>query len=340
MIMLAEGTGDESYLDNVERNLFMMLHYWEPDGTIFTANSTRFDKDKKVYPVYYYPEYMLLAEKRNIPEFYQMCNSIMDIVRDRNLLAPDCLIYFLNNPSWRSKEYEESYAYPDYRSFYKNSNIARVKEGNYTYTVMGSKSDFLYFNAGTIKLALKVGGSFCEHRAFISETMREEGENGYHLHETMHGWYYLPWSDEKRPDTNDWWKMDNACRDKLYGPDLDIDVFVKGSPYKDGIDVRVVTSSDAVKGAPWRLELAIMGADFLENSHLATGLTGGEALTVKDGDIVVSNDRDAITIGPAFGAHHFMEGKEDSEGRMAGASTVYFTDYTPFDRTIKIRYRQ
>ena len=235
-------------LDNVERNLFMMLHYWEPDGTIFTANSTRFDKDKKVYPVYYYPEYMLLAEKRNIPEFYQMCNSIMDIVRDRNLLAPDCLIYFLNNPSWRSKEYEESYAYPDYRSFYKNSNIARVKEGNYTYTVMGSKSDFLYFNAGTIKLALKVGGSFCEHRAFISETMREEGENGYHLHETMHGWYYLPWSDEKRPDTNDWWKMDNACRDKLYGPDLDIDVFVKGSPYKDGIDVRVVTSSDAVKG--------------------------------------------------------------------------------------------
>lgn len=336
MIMLSEATGDPSFEDHVCRNLEMMLTYWEPNGSIFTANSTRFDKDLIVYPLAYYTEYMLMAVKRNNDTFYQMCNTIMDIVRDRDLEAPDVLIYFLKYPQWRKTEFEGSFDNPDYRVFYKNSNIARVRNKDYTYTVMGGKSDFLYFHVGTMQLAMKVAGSFCEHRAFISEEMKEE--NGvFHLHQTMKGWYYLPWTDEKRPDTSNWWAMDNASRDKLHGPDIDIDVFISDAKSGDGLDVRVVTSSDAVKGAPWRVELAFTGGDFLENEHLATTLTGSETITIKDGYTAVSNARDTITVGPGFGAHHFMEGKEDSELTTAGASTIYFTDYTPFDRTILIR---
>lgn len=336
MIMLAEATGDDSYEDNVCRNLLMMLNYWEPNGSIFTANSTRFDKDRIVYPIAYYTEYMLMAIKRDNKVFYQMCNTIMDIVRDRDLEAPDVLIYFLKYPKWRNTEFEGSYINPDYRVFYKDSNIARVKNKYYTYTVMGQKSNFLYFHVGTMQLAMKVAGSFCEHRAFISEDMKEE--NGvFHLHQTMKGWYYLPWTDDKRPSTSNWWDMDNSKRDKLSGPDLDIDVYISDAKTGDGIDVRVVTSSDAVKGGPWRVELAFTGGDFLENEHMATTLNGTETITIKDGITRVSNESDAITVGPGFGAHHFMEGKEDSELKTAGASTIYFTDYTPFDRTINIR---
>lgn len=336
MIMLTEATGDESYDDNVCRNLEMMLTYFEPNGSIFTANSTRFDKDRLVYPVYYYTEYMLMAVKRNNPVFYQMCNTIMDIVRDRDLEAPDILIYFLKYPEWIDAEYEGSYDNPDYRVFYKDSNIARVKKNGYTYTVMGAKSNFLYFHVGTMQLAVKVAGSFCEHRAFISQEMKEE-DGVFHLHQTMKGWYYLPWTDDKRPDTSNWWAMDNASRDKIYGPDVDIDVYVSEAASGDGIDVRVVTSSAEVKGAPWRVELAFTGGDFLENEYMATNLNGTETITIKDGMTTVSNDRDCIIVGPGFGVHHFMEGKEDSEAKTAGASTIYLTDYIPFDRTIKIR---
>ena len=336
MIMLTEATDDESYEDNVCRNLTMMLHYWEPNGSIFTANSTRFDKDRIVYPLSYYTEYMLMGVKRHNEVFLSMCNTIMDIVRDRDLEAPDVLIYFLKYPNWRSFEYEKSYDNPDYRVFYKDSNIARVRNKYYTYTVMGGKSNFLYFHVGTMQLAMKVAGSFCEHRAFISEKMEEE--NGtFHLHQTMKGWYYLPFTDDKRPSTSNWWDMDNASRDKLSGPDLDIDVYITDAKTDDGIDVRVVTSSDAVKGGPWRVELAFIGGDFLENDHIATNLDGSETITIKDGMTTVSNDRDAIIVGPGFGAHHYMEGKEDSELKTAGASTIYFTDYTTFDRTIQIR---
>ena len=50
MLLLADALGDDSYEQHVIRNLRMMLTYWEPDDSIFTANSTRFDKDRLVYP--------------------------------------------------------------------------------------------------------------------------------------------------------------------------------------------------------------------------------------------------------------------------------------------------
>ncbi|MFR2870511.1 MAG: hypothetical protein ACLTCJ_09740 [Gemmiger formicilis] len=60
MIMLAVATGDESYYAPV-RNLEMMLTYIDPDDSIFTNNSTRWDMGKKIYPREYYLEYLTWA---------------------------------------------------------------------------------------------------------------------------------------------------------------------------------------------------------------------------------------------------------------------------------------
>ena len=168
----------------------------------------------------------------------------------------------------------------------------------------------------------------------LCETI-EEIRGGYHLHQTMHGWYYLPWSDAKRPQTSNWWEMDNSLRDRKMGPDMQIDVYVTNADSKDGIDVRIIT--DGVQGDPWRIEMAFTGAERLENEHMAMFLNGSEAITVKEGMSQVTNGRDTIVIGPGFGTHHYMEGKEDSELKTMGASTLYFTDYTGFDHTIRIR---
>ena len=51
MLLLAEGLDDPSYDQHVIRNLRMMLTYWEPDDSVFTANSTRFDKDLTIPPL-------------------------------------------------------------------------------------------------------------------------------------------------------------------------------------------------------------------------------------------------------------------------------------------------
>lgn len=331
MIMLSRALEDDSYEQNAVRNLRMMLTYMEPDGSIFTANSTRFDKDLMIYPKDYYMEYLMMGMKYQIPEFLRMCNTIFDIIDAKNITAPDFLIWFMLYPQCRSFEYEEHCQAQDYHAFYRESGIARCRKGRFTYTVMKGKSNFFYLHNGSMKLELKVCGSFCEHRAFKSEEMECMGEGEYHLRQVMRGWYYLPF--EQAPPTSDWWKMDNASRPRKSGPDMQIDVWVKEA--ENGVDVRVKTSG--VEGAPWRIELAFSGVDFISSPHFDMPLSGSEALVVKDGDVEVSNKRDALIVGPCFGAHHFTEGKEDSEGKTPGAATLYLTDYTAFDHEIHIR---
>ncbi len=331
MIMLSEATGDDSYDRNAVRNLHMMLTYWEPDSSIFTANSTRFDKDRLIYPKDYYMEFLKMGLKYNIPEFLQMCNFIFDVVERIHITSPDFLIWFMLEPAYRSLEIQGSYVREDFRSYYRESAIARGQQGRFTYTVMGGKSNFFYINNGTIKLEMKVAGSFCEHRAFKSEKMERLSEKEYHLSQTMRGWYYLPFA--QKPPTSDWWSMDNASREKKLGPDMKIDVWVK--EVENGVDVRVKTSG--VEGAPWRIELAFSGVNFLTSEFVDMPLGGSEVVVMKQGYAEVSNGRDALIVGPCFGLHHFTEGKEDSEAKTPGAATLYLTDYTAFDHVIEIR---
>ncbi|MBO5096707.1 MAG: hypothetical protein J6B96_00155 [Agathobacter sp.] len=334
MMLFAIATGDDSFDEYVIRNLRMMLTYWEPDDSIFTANSTRFDKDRLVYPLSYYDEYLRMGIKYNIPEFLAMANRVFDICERKRIEAPDCLIAYMLYPEYRSFEYDGIYEVPDFNAFYKDSGIARGKSGRYTYTVMNGKSNFFYIHNGTMKLEVKVGGSFCEHRAFKSENMERISDKEYHLSQVMRGWYYLPFKE--KPDTSDWWKMDNASRDKKMGPDMHIDVWVK--EVENGVDIRVKTSG--VEGAPWRIELAFSGVNFLTNEYMAMPLSGSEVLVVKQGYTEVSNGQDAFIVGPCFGEHHFTAGKEDSEAKTPGAATLYLTDYTEFDHTIEIRNKR
>lgn len=334
MIMLSEATGDDSYEKNAVRNLKMMLTYWEPDDSVFTANSTRFDKDRLVFPKDYYMEYLRMGVKYEIPEFLQMCNSIFEIVDKKHITSPDFLIWYMLYPQYRSLEYEGSYIRPDFAVYYEESGIARGQQGRFTWTVMNGKSNFFYLHNGTMKLEMKVAGSFCEHRAFRSEKMERLSEKEYHLTQTMRGWYYLPFAE--KPETSDWWKMDNASRDKKLGPDMQIDVWVK--EVENGADIHVKTSG--VEGAPWRIELAFTGVNFLTNEYMDMPLSGSEVLVVKKGYTEVGNGEDALIVGPCFGEHHFTEGKEDSEAKTVGAATLYLTDYTAFDHTIEIRNKR
>ena len=330
MLFLAEALGDDSYEQHVIRNLRMMLTYWEPDDSIFTANSTRFDKDRLVYPDGYYFFYLYIGHKYNIPEFLDMANYAFRVVFEKNLLSPDLLGRFLLHPELIDLEWENCATPTEFKAYYADSGIARVRRGRFSYTVMKDKSNFLYVHNGSVKLAVKIGGSFCEHRAFKAERMWEE--NGeFHLHQTMRGWYYLPFAE--KPATSDWWQMDNASRPKKWGPNMEIDVIVRDT--RDGIDVEVRTSG--VDGAPWRVELAFSGIDRIDTPHMTMPIGGDEIIVLKDDHFTVANAWDSMEVGPCFGKHHFTEGKEDSEEKTPGCATVYLTDYTAFHHVISIR---
>ena len=170
MITMGRCTGDDTFFEYAVRNLRMMLTYIEPDGTIFTANSTRQDNGKRVFPKYYYWEYLTMGVERDIPEFLDFANYIFEVIEENHLTAPDILIHYMNRPELIDFEWEGCGQLTEFERIYSESGIARVRKGDITYTLMKGKSGFLYFSTASLDVAVKIGGCICEHRAFIPET--------------------------------------------------------------------------------------------------------------------------------------------------------------------------
>lgn len=330
MLTIAHYTQDKSYADCAERNLRMMLTYMEPDGTVFTANSTRQDNGKRIIPKNYYWDFLMVGHDRQIPEFLAFANYLFELVEINRLSYPDILWHFMNRPEFISTEHEEVWQEQDYRRLYPDSGIARVRRGDITYTLMQGKSNFLYFSNASIDVALKVAGAFCEHRAFKPEVL-EEREDGFHLTQTMHGWYYLPFKE--KPQTSDWWKMDQSKREKKYGPDLTIDAKVKD--IDNGIEVTLRLTG--VSRAPFRVELAVLGAYKADNEYFCMQNIKGKRILAKAGMTQLVNDTDALEVGPAFGTHAYIDGLFGSEGSDAQCFTLYFADYTEWEHTFILR---
>ena len=220
----------------------------------------------------------------------------------------------------------------------------------YSCSVLNNCPDFLYFQSGAFACGFRIGASFCEHRAFVSRQMRvyspdgaeltpqqfsdEAGQVSIRLHEKKVGWYYLPFSEPQ--DTTDWWKMDQTKREKILGPDMIFDVAIDTAA--DGIDLTIRTTG--IDKAPLRLEISFDGGCYVEtDAFRAEGVPGG-GMIVKSGTLLASKGRDAIEIGPCFGAHSFTAGKFGSAGRNQNCFTVYLTDHTCFEHTLRIRSRR
>ncbi len=330
MIIIAIATKDDSYLDYAIRNLNMMLTYIEPDGSIFTNNSTRQDRGKKVYPKDYYFEYLYLGKKLQNNTFLDAANYIMEIVEEKNLTAMDCLIQFMIQPEFIDFEHSSSGIPSTYHKHYRESDIVRCRNKEFSYSIINHSPSFLYFQHGDLTVSLKIGASFCEHRSFVSQSLQKK-EDGYHLWEEMVGWYYLPF--ESPQETTDWWKMDHEKREKLLGPNMNFDITI--TEIEDGLAIHLKTTG--IDRAPLRLELAFDQGVRIENDHFITEGTPLGGIVARDGYITASKGNYAIEVGPAFGAHNFVTGKFGSEGRNPHCYTVYFTDYTCFDHTITLK---
>ena len=331
MIMLAVATGDDAYYEPVVRNLTMMLTYIEPDDSIFTNNSTRQDRGRKIYPKDYYFEYLYMGDVLQKPEFLDAANEIMAAVDRHGLQLSLENDDYSRQARLAALEHAGSGFPADYHKFYKGSEIVRCRRKGYSYTIINHSAGFLYFQNGDFTVSMHIGASFCEHRSFIPETLASTGENAYALHQTMTGWYYLPF--EEKPETSDWWKMDHTKRAQLHGPDMIFDVEVTEA--ENGIDVHIVNTG--IDRAPLRVELAFDAGCRVETEHFAADGAEGGGIVAKSGTLTASRGRYAIEAGPCFGAHGFTAGKFGSMKRTEGCYTVYLTDFSCFEHTISLR---
>lgn len=333
MIRLFIATGDKTYLEAAAKNLEMMYAYFDPDGSVFTNNSTRQDMGWKIYADTYYILYLLTGYFLKRKDLGAMAGWIRrDCVR-RGTVPPG-VEWLLLYPEMDGYGEEDGFVPPfeKYEKHFPESRIVRIREGKWSCTLLDGKPNFLYFQNGTFPLYMTIYANVCNKRNFISDTL-DRADSGYVMKGTAESWYYLPF--EEKPSTSDWWKMDNEhTRQKTQLQSLDTTVTV--TKREDGVDVTIHT--DGLDQVPMRVEFAFTPGGYVRTEHFLQRTEAGQSVNVLGGTVeAMGPGGESIVIEGAFGAH-------DVRNRMGGAYplsdkhyTVMFTDYTPVDRIIKIR---
>ena len=332
MMSMYEETKDETYLGYMERNLKMMLYYMEPDGTIFTQNSTRQDQGKRLYPDKYFYQYLYMAVCREKEIYANAAHKIIRDCQERGDLAPDCLHILMLHPQMEQYELKGCGFLQEYRKYFEESGVLRVKNTHYGYTILKDKAAFLYLSFGATKIHMKIGESYCDIRNFIPEKL-ERKEDGYKLEGSKKGWYYLPFQEKQT--TSDWWKMDHGKRELLYGEELSISVEVSEQKY--GIEVCV--QAKGLDRLPLRVEICIPAGSILENDQFYLKTQKGESLILRNGMVSMHCGENVIDIGPGYGTHEF-EGHYSGEEKNSEGYTIFFNEYTPYEKRFSICCRE
>ena len=333
MIRLFLATGDKTYLEAAARNLEMMYCYFDPDGSVFTNNSTRQDMGWKVYADSYYILYLLVGYWLKRPDLGAMAEWIYQDCRRRGTY-PRGVEWLLLYPEMDGYGAQAGFEPPiaRYDRLFPDSKIARIREGGWSCTLLEGKANCLYFQHGSFSMYMTIYSNLCDRRNFLADTLEKTG-NGYRMTAHAEGWYYLPFAE--KPETSDWWAMDNPHRrEKIQGLPLDTVLEIVKQP--DGIDLHLRT--EGIDQLPLRMEFSFLPGGYVRTEHFLQAAKAGESITALDGTVEAQGPRgETILVGPAFAEHNV-------QARMGGAYplsrehyTVFFTAYTPVEKVIRIR---
>jgi hypothetical protein len=332
LITLYEETGNAKFLEYVRKNLEMMLTFLEPDDSIFTQNSTRQDKGKKLYADKYFYQYLYLADALNLNHFEAAAHKLVADNKARGDEAPDCLHILMNHERLQSYPLDTFGFLESYKKYYEGSGVLRTKTPTFTYSLLKGKSRFLFLQAGSTSLSMRIGVSYCDTRSFIPQTLVIE-ENKSTLTYKTKGWYYLPF--ENPPSTSDWWQMDHTKREILHNTELEIKVVAE--ELEDGLALHV--SSKGLDKVPLRLELELPAGSVLENDCLYTEAAAGEHMILRKGELNIHHEGSSFVVGPGFGTHEFKGHYSGEEANTSGYS-LFFNAYTPIEKTIFIKLKK
>lgn len=333
MIRLYIATGDKRFLEASKANLEMMLCYIEPDNSVFTNNSTRQDYGRKVYLETYYIFFLLTGYFLRDKKLGAMAEWIYGAAREKGKRPSGvCWLLLYEDLDGFGADERIQKEWLSYNRLFRDSKIARVRRGDFSYTVMEDKANFLYFQHGSFVMYMVIYSNICDKRNFVAQSL-EPIEGGYRLKAHAEGWYYLPFYPDK-PDTSDWWAMDNPhTRKRIQG--LPLDTTIDVTQAQDGIDVHVKTQG--IDQLPLRVEIGFEAGCRVRTSSFLLEGKAGEAVTLLRGEAEITGPKgEVITLSPAFGEHNSMARSGGAYPQSQEHFTVYLNAYTPVDRVIHI----
>ena len=334
MIRLFLTTGDKKFIEASEANLRMMLKYIDPDDSVFTNNSTRQDYGRKVYLETYYILFLLtgyLTGKKDLAAYAEYC-YVTARRHGRNVPGVEWLLLYDDLDDFSADSVLDKSAITDYDYHFKASRIARSRRGNVSMTVMDGKANFLYFQNGSMTMYMVIYENLCDKRNFVADSI-EKTESGYRLSFHQDSWYYLPFYPDK-PDTSDWWAMDNKVTRKRF-QGVSLNTFVDVGFAGDGIDVRIHT--EGLDWLPLRVEIGFpAGSKLRSESFLMEGKQGESLLLAKGPLEVTAPSGEQMLLSDGFAEHAALGRSDGAYPQSAEHFTVYMTAYTPVDKTLHI----
>lgn len=336
MVMAEEGHMPELY-EYAKKNLDLTFQYLDGDGTLFTRNSRRQDKgNERYYPAHnWYYLYLWAGELFGNRKYLKFARDMMERSIQLGLGVPGCLWLYLLRPQLKelSPDLSGVEIADHYHAFYPNSNILRVRKGDFSYTLVANNPDFLHIKFGEAMMTVRMCSSFFAVAQFAPEKI-EKTETGYRMTFRGHGEYKGLFPEP--PETSDWFKMDHSLRPVLHSCDLDYTLDVIDLPDGVRLNIRV----DNTPRVPFKLEFAIEAGTRLETDNVIMDTVAGGSIAVKEGRVRLENVRTGseITLTGLFAEHMYHRTMRGSIPPAEGTFTLYATDYSPIDRTVEMHF--
>ena len=353
MIALFEELGDRKYLEFVQRNLHMMVCFFEADGSLFTGNSTRQDRGKKMYAGRYLYQYLYIAHHMKDEEAARIAAYIASFyIKTRQRPGPDCFAFLTLHPEIDLSGQIFKTAFndargavarlPDYNRYFKSSGIARNKKGGFSFSLVHNNPAWLGFNSGTLGGCCRISLGYFSYGNVKIDNL-ETIENGYKFSFEAVGYYFEPLENPTGDLVN--FRAENHSVRRLQHPNKSgLEITVR---YNDGNTPSEATgvasggidldfTSSGINGVHYCFEFILPALIPVSGDHFALIPKPGDYILLKDGNVTLRDADSGFTIRGGFASTELFATSRNGVERSAEGFTVYMNATTPFSKTVSI----
>jgi hypothetical protein len=319
-------------LEPVRKNLEMTLYYVHPDGEVVTEASRRQDRYQRGSMARYYYSYRHLALIDRNGRFAAMVRQIERTARAQI----GELMTFLHEPEFGAALPTDAPLPTDYAKHFSYSNLARIRRGQASGTVLAGNTTLFSFRRGAAALeALRFATAFFGKGQFTADTL-EVRAGAYVLRQTLEGPYFQPLSKDQIADGEHVKMAPNgtlATNSKAFRQQSNLQRLEAVVTITENAGrFRLEFALSGTPEVPVAIELAFRHGGKLSGVEPVAGVA--DAYLLRAGTGRYTHGGDTIEFGPGRVEHTYTQVR-GALPKWDGQS-VYLTGQTPFKATLDI----
>jgi hypothetical protein len=325
-VILAAKLHRPELLEPVRRNLDAMMYLLHPDGEVVTEISQRQDQNTRGTMATYWMALRYLANRDG--------NGIYQTMARQLEPAHASLLTLMEYPELLEAGPRPEPVPASYERHFKAGDFVRIRRGELSATILGrGYSRFFSARKGqAVVEAVRFASAFFGKGQFVPAAIARAGD-AWRLTQSLDAGYYQPLpSGQKQPwGVEAWYDRRDERRRRTEISKIDYAATIREQ--SGGFDVRV--EAQGTRDVPLAVEVNLRPGGELEGCSPVPGVADGWVL---GGDKAVYRaGADAVEFGPGSQANLYTQVR-GAHPKLPGPS-VYLTGYTPFDHTIRFRFR-